>query len=87
MWYNIYISYGDNMKVEIYSIPNCTYCKKAKFLADHVDQVTEVQYKMIGKDFSASDVRELFPGARTFPQILVDDKHIGGYIELEKLIG
>jgi glutaredoxin len=75
------------MKVEIYSIPNCTYCKKAKFLADHVDQVTEVQYKMIGKDFSASDVRELFPGARTFPQILVDDKHIGGYIELEKLIG
>ena len=75
------------MKVEIYSIPNCTYCKKAKFLADHVDQGTEVQYKMIGKDFSASDVRELFPGARTFPQILVDDKHIGGYIELEKLIG
>ena len=75
------------MKLEIYSIPNCTYCKKAKFLADHVDQVTEVQYKMIGKDFSASDVRELFPGARTFPQILVDDKHIGGYIELEKLIG
>jgi glutaredoxin len=56
-------------------------------LADHVDQVNEVQYKMIGKDFSASDVRELFPGARTFPQILVDDKHIGGYIELEKLIG
>jgi len=67
------------MKVEIYSIPNCTYCKKAKFLADHVDEVTEVSYKMIGKD--------LFPGARTFPQILVDDKHIGGYIELEKLIG
>jgi len=75
------------MKVEIYSIPNCTYCKKAKFLADHVDEVTEVSYKMIGKDFSAADVRDLFPGARTFPQILVDDKHIGGYVELEKLIG
>tara|TARA_B100000497_G_C7373470_1_gene240285 strand:+ start:104 stop:343 length:240 start_codon:yes stop_codon:yes gene_type:complete len=75
------------MKVEIYSIPNCSYCKKAKFLADHVDEVTEVSYKMIGKDFSAADVRDLFPGARTFPQILVDDKHIGGYVELEKLIG
>jgi glutaredoxin len=49
--------------------------------------VTKVEYKMIGTDFSAADVRTLFPGARTFPQILVDDKHIGGYTDLEKLIG
>ena len=75
------------MKVEVYSIPNGTYCKKAKFLADHADEVTRVEYKMIGTDFSAADVRTLFPGARTFPQIKVDDKHIGGYTDLEKLIG
>jgi glutaredoxin 3 len=75
------------MKVEIYSITNCTYCQKAKFLADHADEVTRVEYKMIGVDFSAADVRTLFPGARTFPQIKVDDKHIGGYTDLEKLIG
>ena len=51
------------------------------------DEVTEVQYKMMGKDFLAADVRELFPGARTFPQIIVDGEKIGGYTELEKMIG
>ena len=75
------------MVVEIYSIPNCPYCTKAKFLADHADEVTEVQYKMMGKDFLAADVRELFPGARTFPQIIVGGEKIGGYTELEKMIG
>ena len=76
------------MIVEIYSIPNCPFCTKAKFLADmHADEVTEVQYKMMGKDFLAADVRELFPGARTFPQIIVDGEKIGGYTELEKMIG
>ena len=75
------------MKVEIYSIPNCTYCSKAKFLAENSKEVNEVDYKMMGKDYDASVVRELFPTARTFPQIVVDDKPIGGYTELEKLIG
>ena len=42
---------------------------------------------MMGKDFLAADVRELFPGARTFPQIIVDGEKIGGYTELEKMIG
>ena len=72
------------MKVEIYSIPNCTYCSKAKFLAEHSGKVHEVEYKMMGAHYSAADVRELFPTARTFPQIVVDDKPIGGYTELER---
>jgi len=87
------------MKVEIYSIPNCTYCSKAKFLAEHSDKVHEVEYKMMGAHYSAADVRELFPTARTFPQIVVTEvdneghpvfetevaKSIGGYTEYEHL--
>ena len=39
---------------------------------------------MIGEDFTREEVLELFPGARTFPQIKIDDVNIGGYTELEK---
>lgn len=73
------------MKIEIYSIPNCPYCSKAKMLSEQKGH--ETIYKMMGKEFQPSDVRELFPTARTFPQIVVDGKSIGGYTELEKLIG
>tara|TARA_R100001460_G_scaffold54629_1_gene93937 strand:- start:547 stop:768 length:222 start_codon:yes stop_codon:yes gene_type:complete len=73
------------MLVEIYSIPNCPYCSKAKALSER--QGHETVYKMMGEDFQAGDVRELFPTARTFPQIVVDGEKIGGYTELEKLIG
>ena len=41
---------------------------------------------MMGQDYQAGDVRELFPTARTFPQIIVDGEKIGGYSELEKLL-
>ena len=37
------------MKIEIYSIPNCPYCVKAKNLAEREGH--EVDYKMIGEDF------------------------------------
>ena len=73
------------MKIEIYSIPNCPYCVKAKNIAEREGH--EVDYKMMGEEFQAGDVRELFPTARTFPQIIVDGEKIGGYTELEKLIG
>tara|TARA_R100001460_G_scaffold70371_1_gene110989 strand:- start:227 stop:448 length:222 start_codon:yes stop_codon:yes gene_type:complete len=73
------------MKIEIYSIPNCPYCSKAKMLSEQKGH--ETIYKMMGVEFVASDVMKLFPGARTFPQIVVDGEKIGGYTELEKLIG
>jgi len=73
------------MKIEIYSIPNCPYCVRAKNLAEQKGH--EVVYNMICKEFQAGDVRTLFPTARTFPQIIVDGEKIGGYTELEKLIG
>jgi len=72
------------MKIEIYSIPNCPYCVKAKALADAKGH--EVEYKMMGEDFDIAYVREHFPEARTFPQILVDGKKIGGYVNLQELL-
>jgi len=44
------------------------------------------EYKQLDKDFTREDVLETFPGARTFPQIIIDDDKIGGYHELVQYI-
>ena len=72
------------MKVIIYSKPGCGYCEMAKQLA--TAKGCEVEYLMMGQDFGAKQMFELFPSARTLPQILVDGEAIGGYTELDKLL-
>lgn len=68
--------------VTIYSKPNCVFCEKSKALLKGLD--VEYTEKMFGKDFNTPE--ELFKAigkqVRTMPQILIDDKHIGGYNEL-----
>ena len=39
---------------------------------------------MLDQDFSREGFFEKFPDARSFPQIVIDKKHIGGHIEIEK---
>lgn len=72
------------MIVEIYSKPGCGYCEMAKQLA--TQKGCEVEYLMMGVDFGAKQMFDLFPNARTFPQIIVDGEKIGGYTELELLL-
>ena len=70
------------MNITIYSKPNCIFCDKAKALVKGLDLIYEE--KMFGKDFNSPE--ELYEAVgkqvRTMPQILIDDKHIGGYNEL-----
>ena len=75
------------MKVDIYSIPNCPACKQALHLATTHDAVKEAEYHTMGKEFQPADVQKLFPNARTFPQITVDGNYLGGFIDLQKLLG
>ena len=69
-------------KITIYSKPNCVFCEKAKSMVKNLG--FEYEEKMFGKDFMTPD--ELFEAVgkqvRTMPQIIIDDKHIGGYNEL-----
>tara|TARA_B100001559_G_scaffold308840_1_gene302434 strand:- start:1142 stop:1414 length:273 start_codon:yes stop_codon:yes gene_type:complete len=71
-----------NNNIVIYSKPNCVYCEKSKHLVKTLG--FKYEEKMFGKDFKTPD--ELFEAVgkqvRTMPQILIDDKHIGGYNEL-----
>ena len=68
------------MQIEIYSKDNCVFCDKAKMrLASKNPQIY-----MLDKDYTREDFFKKFPNARTFPQIIINDKNIGGYHELEK---
>ena len=72
------------MKVEIYSKPQCPFCVQAKALAEREGH--ELTYKMLDEDFNRETLMETFPGARTFPQIIVDGEKIGGYTEFKALV-
>ena len=68
------------MKVEIYSKTNCVFCDKAKMrLQKHNPKI-----HMLDQDYSRDDFFKKFPNARTFPQIIINKTHIGGYFELKK---
>jgi glutaredoxin 3 len=72
------------MKVEIYSKPQCPFCVQAKALAEREGH--ELTYKMLDEDFNRETLMETFPGARTFPQIIVDGEKIGGFTEYKALV-
>lgn len=72
------------MKVEIYSKPACPFCIQAKNLAE--TKGYDLTYKMLEEDFSREELFETFPGARTFPQIIVDGEKIGGFTEFKALV-
>lgn len=68
------------MEVEIYSKTNCTYCEKAKIrLQQHNPKIY-----MLDKDYGREEFLEKFPDAKTFPQIIINKEHVGGYFELKK---
>ena len=72
------------MKVEIYSKPQCPYCDMAKRLAEQKE--FDLTYKMLDEDFDRETLMETFPGARTFPQIIVDGEKIGGFTEFKAIV-
>ena len=68
------------MNIEIYSKSSCVFCEKAKNkLQKHNPQIL-----MLDKDFSREDFFKKFPNARTFPQVIINNEHVGGYSELNK---
>jgi glutaredoxin 3 len=65
----------------VYSKPNCQYCVKAKDLLTRLG--CEYTEKIVTKDISLEELfKELGKTVRTIPQIVIDEKHIGGYNEL-----
>lgn len=72
------------MKVIIYSKDNCGFCEEAKTVCNIKN--IEFEEKKLGVDFTTEELLEKFPSARTFPQIIVDDNHVGGYKEFKEIV-
>ena len=68
------------MKIEIYSKTNCGYCDRAKVIL----QKYNPKIHMLDQDFSREEFFIKFPNAKTFPQIIINKEHVGGYHDLEK---
>jgi len=67
------------MKIEIYSTPACSYCRKAKILLDSLD-IEYTEYNVYADNDAMAVMRE--GGYKTVPQIFIDDVHVGGYDDL-----
>ena len=66
--------------IEIYGKPACPHCDQAKRLCEQRE--LEYKYFQLDTDFTRDEVLEMFPGARTFPQIKVNGTSIGGKDQL-----
>jgi glutaredoxin 3 len=74
----------DMARVKIYSTATCPFCEKAKTLLKRLN----ISYEEVRVDRDQEALREFARatrGARTVPQIIIDDKCIGGFIELTEL--
>ena len=59
---------------------NCIYCRLAIRLLEA--KGLKFELLMLGVDFERKEFESLAPGAKTFPQILVNGVSIGGYEDL-----
>ena len=69
-------------KAIVWSNIGCHFCEMAKDLLKQ--KGIEYEERNLAKDWKIQQLLEVVPGARSVPQIFVDDKYIGGYDELVK---
>ena len=69
------------MAIIVYSKPACVYCERAKALLTRLGLAyTE---KIVSKDLTLEEFfKEIGKQVRQIPQIVIDNKHIGGYYDL-----
>jgi len=72
------------MKAVVWSKYHCPYCDQAKALLRQ--KGIPFEEKKIGDGYSKEELSEAVPGARTVPQIFLDDKLIGGFTELREYL-
>ena len=70
--------------IRIYGTPVCSWCSKAKELAESHD--FKYQYIDLTEGDNMSKFSEEFPEAKSVPQITWHGRHIGGYFDFAKEI-
>ena len=70
--------------VTIYGQAGCDFCVKAVALCQA--RKVPYEYKDIAGELQRLEFRKFFPEARTVPQIMMGDLHIGGFTDLQREI-
>jgi len=72
------------MNFIVYSKSNCPYCYKIK----QVLEMTDSDYKVhtLGEDFTRQEFYAKFGQGSTFPQVVCDDKNLGGCVDTIKFL-
>jgi glutaredoxin len=70
------------MKAVLWSKYHCPYCDQAKALL--TARGYQIEERKIGDGFTKEQLLEAVPGARTVPQIFLDDELVGGFTELKQ---
>lgn len=72
------------MTAVVWSKYDCPFCDQAKALL--TQRGIAFEERRIGDGYTRDDLLEAVPGARTVPQIFLNNKLIGGFTELRKYI-
>jgi glutaredoxin len=72
------------MKFTVYSKEGCPYCDKVKQVLDLTKQSFVVY--TLGEDFTREQFYSEFGEGSTFPQVICDDKKLGGSVETIKFL-
>lgn len=64
------------MKAVVYSRDGCQWCDRVKSLFESID-VQYLEYKL-DKNFTRDQFYNEFETGATFPQVTIDNQHIGG---------
>lgn len=71
------------MKFVIYSKQGCPYCDKVKTVLTSLSETKQYSITVyeLGTDFTREQFYSEFGQGSTFPQVILDDKHIGGCVD------
>lgn len=72
------------MSLEIYTKKDCPTCEKARELLDNYQ--ADYREFVLGEDFTAEYIQDLFPGVRNYPILAMNDKYVGGYGNLAEVL-
>lgn len=71
-------------RVEVYSWQYCSYCMAAKRLLRQKG-VEFIEYGIDQDDDAREKMAERANGRRTLPQIFINGRHVGGYMDIAHL--
>lgn len=66
--------------ITIYGKGGCSFCVKAREFCE--ERNFKYKYLVMGVDYSRDQFFEIFPSAKTVPQIVINRVNVGGYNEM-----